>query len=373
MADGLRVAFDCGSVRRNPTGVGVYIRELAIALLHRYGRNVVPFGIRPEGPLADLLGESTAARAMRGPSYHVWLQRDADAEARASRAQLAHYTHAVAPVRTRTPFVLTIHDLSLLRYPQYHPPLRLLTVPLLLASASRARAIIVPSRACRREVIRLLHARPERVHVVGHAPSRSHPAPDASAVLGRFGLSPGNYVLTVGTLEPRKNVERLIRAFQRFSRVHASPMPLVLIGASGWRNRRIRTLLATPGRGLRIIRTGYLSDEDRTTLMANSAVFAYVSLYEGYGIPVVEAMAVGAPVVTSSVSSLPEAAGGAAVLVNPYDETEIANGLSAALARREELIAAGRARTEKMSWAAVAEATMKVYREAEKPIDTGGR
>ena len=227
---------------------------------------------------------------------------------------LAHYTNGVAPLRTRTPFVLTIHDLSLLRRPRDHPLGRVILAPFIVSAARRAQLIIVPSDATRQEVQRLIHLSGERMVVVPLAARASLvvPADGRSAdLLKRLGVEPGRFVLSLGTIEPRKNHTRLLAAFERLA--GADPgLRLVVVGRWGWGFGGFqRALRASPVRD-RVVLAGYLPDADVAALLRTCAVMAYPSLYEGFGLPVLEAMAAGAPVVTSVTSSLPEAAGGAA-------------------------------------------------------------
>jgi alpha-1,3-rhamnosyl/mannosyltransferase len=179
-------------------------------------------------------------------------------------------------------------------------------------------------------------------------------------VLVRLGLQPERYVVSVGTLEPRKNLTRLIRAFERIA--GADPdLRLVLLGAAARRAGAILRAVRTSAAADRIVLTGYLPDDERDVVIAGAAVMAYVSVYEGYGLPILDAMAAGVPVVTSGVSAMPEAACGAAVLVDPFDVRSIAAGLRDAMARRKELIAAGRDRVSGLSWDRIAVAVMGIY------------
>jgi glycosyltransferase involved in cell wall biosynthesis len=353
------VAYDAGPAKSQPTGVGVYVRELARALMARAPGRIVLIGARADGPLA-----AEAATLMRGERHLVWLQRHAAADARRVGAAGAHYTNATAPLRPGMPYVLTIQDLSLIRYPHYHPVLRLAGVPFLVAAGLRAARIIVPSRATADEVMRLgVPARKLSVIELGPSGPVRTGADEVASVLERRGLRPQGYILSIATLEPRKNITRLVRAFELIA--ERSPgLRLVLAGGRGWRTGKIlRRIERSPVRD-RIVMTGFVSDAERAALLAGCAAFAYVSLYEGYGLPVVEAMAAGAPVVTSDISSLPEAAGGAGILVDPYDPRAIAAGLREGIERAAELSAAGRQRVSRLSWDRVATETLAVYDDA---------
>jgi glycosyltransferase involved in cell wall biosynthesis len=360
-----RVAFDAGPAKAQPTGVGVYVRELGTALVAGGYEATALIGVRPDGPLAEAASRAVGRTFMSRKLYQVWLQRDADRDARQVGADLVHYSNASAPLILRTPFVLTVQDLSLIRYARSHPLPRLATVPIIVAAARRARAVIVPSRATAAELERTLRVDGRRIHVVELAPA---PGPDVSAeerlaVLHRLHLAGRPYVLSIATLEPRKNLVRLIHAFELLAEA-AVDLMLVLLGGRGWKWRSIEEAIEVSPYRDRIIRPGYMSDLERQALLAGAAVFAYVSLYEGYGLPVVEAMAAQVPVVTSEWSSLPEAAAGAAVLVDPLSIPEIARGLQSAMDRRDELISLGMHRVSGLSWAKVARETAMVYEAA---------
>ena len=352
------VAFDAGPDMPQPTGVGMYVRHLGRALKDEYGGRVRIFGSRCDGGLADIA--DAYARVER---YQVWLQTWASGEAAATGAQLAHYTNGVAPIRSSLPYVLTVHDLSLIRYPRYHPFRRLLSVPLMVAAIRRARRVLVPSTATADELRRVLRVNPRRVDVIPHAPDPDQSPladPEARRLLDGVGLAEAQYVLSISTLEPRKNIGRLVAAFDRVDR---ADLHLVLLGRRGWHTDAIdRALAHSPARE-RIHVLGYVSDATRRALLQRAALFAYVSLYEGYGLPIIDAMAAGVPVVASNTSSMPEAAGGAAVLVDPHDVRAIARGIDEALSRRADWASAGLDRVRALSWRGTARATMAAYEE----------
>jgi len=363
---GLRVAFDAAPAHRDPTGVGVYVRDLAIALLARDPDSIALIGVRPDGPLAAEAERASQSTFLHAGRHQRWLLTRARRDAASVDSDLIHFTNAAAPLRPGRPFVLTIQDLSLFRHPGYHPPLRVATAPLTLIAAKRAAAVIVPSEATRSEISRLLHVSGRRVVVVPHAGSThlppAHADPDAlAAARSDLRLADDPYILSVSTLEPRKNHARLVQAFERLVAGRPS-MRLVLVGGAGWLGRDLRgSLLASPIAD-RIHVTGYVSTERLATLMSGASVFAYVSLYEGFGLPILDAMRAGVPVVTSAISSMPEVAGRAAVLVDPYDPDAIAAGLDEAIRRRPDLVAAGLTRAASRCWGDVASETWDVYR-----------
>jgi glycosyltransferase involved in cell wall biosynthesis len=353
------IAYDAGPARPEPTGVGVYVRDLGTTLRRLYGDRIRIFGSRLDGPLAG-----QAERYMQLERYQLWLQRWGSGEAAATGADLAHYTNAVAPLRSALPFVLTVQDLSLLRYPRYHPFRRVLSVPVMLSAVHRARRVVVPSTATANELRKLLRVPARQISVVELAPAEPIPpvAHDrAVEVLREFDLDTVPYVLSIGTLEPRKNIHRLVAAFER---VADTDLHLVLLGGRGWHTGVIDRAIERSAARERIHVPGYVSDEARHVLLQESAGFAYVSIYEGYGLPIVEAMAAGIPVVASNLSSMPQAAGGASVLVDPFDVRGIARGIEDMLARRNELVEAGRERAAQLSWSRTASETMAVYEAA---------
>jgi len=362
------VALDVAPVRDEPAGVGIYVAQLAAALSRVDPQAVSLIGVRPEARSLDAVSGLTprlsfsVPRAAGGPgSYHAWMHLQAGEDARSTGARLAHFTNGAAPLIGTLPYVLTVHDLSIMRMPHVHPVARLATIPFALAAIARARAVIVPSDFVRRELMRGLRVSPQRVVAVEHAASAVDEAPDSGAALGQLGLESGSYLLNVGTLEPRKNLVRLIGAFERVGQ-ELPDLKLVLVGASGWRRGAIDRRIAESNLRDRILVAGYLPAPDVTTLIGNAGALCYVSVYEGYGLPVIEALAVGAAVVTSNRTGMVQAAGGAAVLVDPYSESDIARGIKHALDCRSELITAGKERAARRSWDDSAAEHLSVYR-----------
>jgi glycosyltransferase involved in cell wall biosynthesis len=236
----------------------------------------------------------------------------------------------------------------------------------LAPSAARADRIVTPSQFTRDDVLKLLPVEPERVVVIPGGIDRSfkpQPAEEVAARLAPLGLRAGDYLLFLGTIEPRKNLARLLQAMEL-----AGPKigPLVLAGGRGWNNAAIRDAIARLARDGRIRDLGYVADDLRPALQAGARAFVYPSLYEGFGLPPLEAMACGTPVLTSNVSALPEVMGDAALYVDPEDVP----ALAAALTRlwddeslRADLRARGLARAQEFSWDRTARLTIEVYRD----------
>ena len=363
MIDEGNVALDVGPVREEPAGVGVYAASLARELALLIPDSVALIGVRPGVAPLEGISPTIQREPFRARNYHAWIQLHSARDARRVGATLIHYTNAAAPILTRIPYVVTVHDLSLVRMPRSHTLLRLATLPVMLTAVRAARAIITPSRWTARELSRALLVSPRRMTVIEHAPMPVQPADQEAdlTTLARLSLRPFGYLLSVGTIEPRKNIERLVEAFERLGATDPE-IKLVLAGGPGWHYGPIlRRIEASPMRD-RIVLPGYLPSSDVSALIRGCAAFCYVSTYEGFGMPVLEAMALGAAVVTSNRTAMPEAAGGAGVLVDPFDVAAIERGIRDAIARREELSAAGRARAQGRSWADVAAEHVEVYR-----------
>jgi len=262
---------------------------------------------------------------------------------REREADLLHCPTYRGPLRSRRPLVVTVHDLAVFRHPEafnrwsrlYSPRF----VPRVLAAARR---VIAVSEFTRRELVELLHVPDDRIRVVPNGVDDGF-TPDGPA-------AEGDYVLAVGTLEPRKNLPRLIDATRR------TDVELRVVGGRGWGGVEVG------GNGVRWL--GEVSDAELARLYRGALCVAYPSLYEGFGIPVLEAMACGTPVVTSRGTAMEEVADGAAVLVDAGDPAEIAAGIERASVERERLVQLGLERARGFRWEAVAEATVGVYSEA---------
>jgi glycosyltransferase involved in cell wall biosynthesis len=323
-----------------------------------------------------LLGEGTllpdhslAALRSRWPTDRVaarvlWEQLAQPRILRQIEADLVHGPVFVAPLFAPCPAVVTIHDLSFIRFPRlFRPANRLYLTVLTRLSAWRARRLIAVSAHTAAETARLLGVEAERIDVVYHGVEPAfHPLPagEIAAFRQRKGL-PERFVLFVGTLEPRKNLERLVEAF---ARVRAGRTRLVLAGGKGWLYDELFAKVEALNLSKQVIFPGYVP-EDELPLWYNAAtVLAYPSLYEGFGLPVIQAQACGTPVLTSNASSLPEAAGDAALLADPYDVEALAvqlNRLLTETALRDELRERGLAHARQFSWPRTAQETARVY------------
>lgn len=283
---------------------------------------------------------------------------------------LVHGTNGILPHCGGTPTVLTIQDVTFLSHPEVHSRLSRFHLRRMVPRACRrAGLVVVPSRATAEELRLRCGVDSAKIRVVhdGYDDARftPDPQPGDAAVLERHGID-GPFVLFVGTIEPRKNLVRLLEAFAQLHR-EGLPHRLALAGELGWGYRPVIERLASADLKGGILRLGRVADADLPALYRGAAAFVYPSLFEGFGLPVLEAMACGAPVITSNVSSLPEVAGEAALTVPPDDVAALAAALRAvlrngALARR--LRVAGPIRAASFTWRETARGVAEVYREA---------
>jgi alpha-1,3-rhamnosyl/mannosyltransferase len=280
---------------------------------------------------------------------------------------LLHVPNFILPP-CANPTVVTLHDLSHLHYPQFHPRERIVYLERYLPQTlQQATRLIAVSEFVRQEIITLLGVAPERIVTVHNGVDPAfHPysSIELAPVLSRHGLQAGSYLLAVATLEPRKNLGRLAEAYGGLPATLRQRYPLVLVGARGWLTEALEQQLAPLERCGQLRRLGYVPQEELPRLYAGAHAFAYPSLYEGFGLPVLEAMSCGIPVLTANRASLPEVAGDATLLVNPEDVDAIAAGLERLLTDQEWRAGAvqrGLQQAGRFSWTRCIKETIAVY------------
>lgn len=303
--------------------------------------------------------------------------------ARSRTLNLIHGLAFAAPIASSCPTVVTVHDLSFLRFPSaFRTANRSYLSSITAASTRRAARVIAVSDSTRQDVINLIGVPAERVIVVpnGVNPEFSPADPgDVADFRQRAGL-PARYILFLGTLEPRKNLVRLVEAYALLrSRdpANAAPAvpPLVIAGAKGWFYQEIFARVTDLGLGDHVVFPGFVPAEDLPWWYRGAALFVYPSLFEGFGLPVLEAMACGAPTITSLASSLPEVAGDGAILVDPEDVRQLADAMIRVLTTPSlaaQLRAAGLRQAARFSWERTATATCEVYGSVLGPPQQGG-
>jgi glycosyltransferase involved in cell wall biosynthesis len=301
----------------------------------------------------------------------IWMQTLAPRALRRLRPDIAHFTNGMVPLASPVPTVVTIHDMSLTLYPRYHPPRRvLLNRPLVDLAARRADAIITVSQSAKRDIMNAYGLPAERVHVVHEAAAPSFQRVDNEHELARVRQQyslPERYILYVGTVEPRKNLPKLIEGFADRHRRGDLPHQLVCVGPYGWLSRDIESLLERLEIKDAVRFAGYLPFADLPALYTLAEMFVFPSLYEGFGLPVIEAMACGVPVITGNVTALNEVAGNAVERIDALDAQslgEVMVRLARDRERRDELTRLGLERSHLFSWEQAARETLDVYRYA---------
>lgn len=367
----MRIALDGYPLSEPRTGVGHYTFELAHALAISHPADQFelisprPFDATVAGlpAISNLSFIKAKSSSIRGHWWSVGLPL----YARRASLDLFHGTNFELPLWNRRRTVLTIHDLSTLRYPELHRPrlARRARVRLPLA-AKLATAIITPTEAVKREACAHLRLRPDKVTAIHEAPRQSFrpmPFSDTVKVRRKLGVE-DEFLLFVGTLEPRKNLLTLLKARDQIFRQTSLRPQLVVAGGEGWLMDETFSFIKESGTNERLVLTGYLDDEDLRALYSSCKAFIYPSLYEGFGLPPLEAMACGAPVIASRIPSLQETLGDAAILNEPVDVDGLARSIIKILQneeRRLALISAGLKRVEHFSWQKVAQLTYEVY------------
>jgi glycosyltransferase involved in cell wall biosynthesis len=367
----VRIAIDATSVPPRPAGAGVYAIELVRAMVEHDRRD--GYALFTRGAWADAMTTGKAnwriERVAAGSrsARLAWEQAQLPGALGRLGIDVLHSTHHTLPlVGVRCKRVVTIHDVTFFRIPDRYPPARRLYMQTLTRLAARAAdAIIVPSNTVRDDVVRVLRVPASKVTAVYEAAGAQYrpiPLDAAEAVVHEYGID-GPYVLSVGSLEPGKNRGRLIRAMREL-RDAGIDYRLVVVGQKAWKYEVDFALVDELGMRDRVQFLGYVKDEHLPALYRVATAFAFPSLYEGFGLCVIEAMACGTPVLTSSISATAEVAGDAALLVDPLSVGAIRDGLRELLTdagRRADLAARGRARAAEFSWRRAADETHALY------------
>ena len=285
-----------------------------------------------------------------------------------------HAPANVIPMKYNGPTVLTIHDMAIYKHPSWFPAGQKFSVNVLVPSSiKRAKKVIAVSQSTKKSIVTLMKTDPKKISVVYEAGEKSK-QPTNKAInktLKKFKLNE-NYIFSMGTLEVRKNVTRLIKAWEKICLKDPKKMAgwqLAIAGGKGYKFADVFKTIKTSKIGHKIRYIGYVSHEEKYALLKQAAVFAFPSLWEGFGLPVLEAMNTGTPVLTSRISSLPEVAGKAAVLVNPNKIDDISKGLEKLLKNkttRTKYSKLGTTQTKKFTWQKTAQETLKIYLEVAK-------
>jgi glycosyltransferase involved in cell wall biosynthesis len=362
-----RIGIDARLTYYHKGGISRYIAHLIPELAAIDARNEYMILHSRKDPDSLVVGPRQRKVNLWTPSHHVIERLAMSVEIAPLGLDLLHSPDFIPPLWGGWKSVITIHDLSFLHFPETKDAAsKRYYNGQIAAAVARADAILADSEATRRDVISMLAVPPEKVTTVwAGIDARFAPvsAEEVSRVRGANGL-PDGYILFVGTIEPRKNLDGLMRAYAALTAELPDAPPLVIAGRRGWLNDPIHALPAELGIADRVCWVADIPDSDLPGLYTGASALCLPSLYEGFGFPVLEAMACGTPVVTSGRGSLTEVAGDAAVLIDPMDVESIADGLRQALTDSKlaaNLRKKGIAQAAKFTWAETARKALDVY------------
>ena len=373
----MRLAFNATALLSPLTGIGQYGFHLAGELLKNPDLEIDFF----YGTTWDKKRLTAAPPGLRRtlpwvkrciPLYphisRLYRQYKFSRHAKAAKYDVYHEPNYL-PLRLEVPTVITAHDLSWIRYPEMHPVERVTVMNRYFEKALRqASALITDAEFIKQEIVDVFGVDPAKITAIPlgvesiFMPLSSD---ETQAVLSKHALEHGRYFLTVGTLEPRKNLTLAIRAYSALPESIRKRYPLVVIGMKGWHATEIEQLIAPLERAGYIRPLGYVSRSDLATIIAGATTLVYPSIYEGFGLPPLEAMACGTPVICSNVSSLPEVVGDAGILIDPSDEVGLKEKLQTIIedqCLRDDLAARSRARSLDFTWEKCAQRTVQVYK-----------
>jgi len=344
----MNIALDGMPLSSPLTGVGHYTAELA--------RNLAI--VAPSDSFTFISPQGLMKRKWWSLGLPLHLLRNS--------FDLFHGTNYEIPFWSRRPTVVTIHDLSSMLLPGVHKEdLAARSSWRLPWLASKASRVITPSNSVKKELCEVVDIHPDKVAVTPEAPRPVFKRREDPELLRRLGIE-GDFILFVGTIEPRKNLRCLVDAFDQMLRNTSLSPKLVIAGGKGWLMDDFGQFIDKKGLTERVCLTGYLQDEELCALYSTCIAFIYPSLYEGFGLPPLEAMACGAPVITSRTPALMETVGNAARLVDPKNVGDIAHAMTEMLSdprAREHYAALGSVRVKQFSWEQTALKTLEVYRE----------
>lgn len=356
-----RVTLCVDALEPHPGGIGRYTWQLCTGLPGRDGITSISYFGRNR-PILDPSGllRGDPLPPPRGRLRRWW-------DSRALRGSLVHGPNYFLPAFAETG-IITVHDLSVFRFPETHPAARVAAFERqFLSSLSRAAHIITDTETVRREVIEMFAVRPDIVSAVplGVDPAFGpQPAEALAPQLAQWGLAPNEYGLCVSTLEPRKKISELLFAWRRLPTSLRAAYPLALCGGAGWRNEQLREQVDNGVREGWLRHLGFVEEHLLPQLYAGAALFVYPSIYEGFGLPPLEAMASGVPVMVSHHSCLPEVSGDAARYVDPDDAAGFVAALVQNLTDREwrtESARRGLARARQFTWDRCVDGTVDIY------------
>lgn len=378
----MKVSLELQPCLKNKSGIGIYTYELS-KRLQKYSditlcgdifnfinRNNIEKdieGLNFNKNVFSLFPYGVYRRAWNYiPVKYNWIFND--------ESDIYHFFNFIVPPRIKGKVITTIHDMTYELYPETMDIRNLKRIKNdIQYSVNRANKIITVSESSKNDIIKFLNIEESKIEVIYNGVeydkfNKSYSDEEKNRVRYRYGLSK-NYILYMGTLEPRKNIESIIEAFSLFKRENTSSsknIKLVIAGKKGWLFESIFNLVDKLNLKDDVIFTDYIDENDKSIIYNMASLFVFPSLYEGFGIPVLEAMASSVPVITSNVSSLPEVAGDAAILVEPKDIKSIAQYMDKVLVDKElrnNLIKKGHEQAKKFTWESSAKKLVNIYRD----------
>lgn len=368
----MRIGIDATALPPQPVGAGTYIVNLIrtfaqldhghqfVVYAQQHGKEIIAV---PEQP-----GIEWVTLPDRSPAYRlIWEQTFFPILVKRKQVDLLHSLHYTRPLFLPCASVVTFHDMTFFLYPQLHTrSKRLFFPPAIRLSARLADAMITISENTRLDAIRLLNIPPDKIYGIPLAANESYRLITDQHLLEsarpKYHL-PQEFMLYVGIVEPRKNVPMLLRCYHELLR-QGTAIPLVIVGRFGWMYEEVLRLVDELGLKDKVLFTGYVPSQDLPLIYNLAQVFVYPSIYEGFGLPPLEAMACGVPVITTAVSSMPEHVGEAGLLIPPQDEKALVEAMQKVLSDgtlRAQMSQKGRAQAAKFSWKRVAQETLQVY------------
>jgi len=373
----MRVAFNATALLSPLTGIGHYGLQLAKNLAAVPGLELDYFyGAFWDKRLRESTAPHSAAAALPWLRRHIpysyelrrWVQNNRFYKhAKPSRFDVYHEPN-ILPLRFDGPTVVTVHDLSWIRYPETHPTERVRAMNRYFEAGLRqASTIITDADSVKRELVQTFGLSPDFVTSIAlgvDAMFAPQSAEQTQLARDQHGLGHGRYLLAVGTLEPRKNLSTALLAYQRLPASLRMQFPLVIVGMKGWHTSTLERQMAPLVQAGQVRQLGYVSRPDLVSLMAGARALVYPSIYEGFGLPPLEAMACGTPVICSNASSLPEVVGDAGLMVDVLDD--VALGAAMQLLLQDEGLWQGLQqksllRAQGFTWRACADKTLNVY------------
>jgi glycosyltransferase involved in cell wall biosynthesis len=362
----MQIGFEATAAVRQGGGIGRYVRELLKAIANLDTENNYRVFYASPSPLPHSLPPLPANFSTRQLPFRdywlsiLWHRAQIPLPVNLVTGPLDLY-HApdftLPPVRAKS--VLTVHDLSFERDPNSATPrLRAYLSRVVPRSVKRADHVIAVSQATKRDLIDLYQTPESKITVLYEGVDPIFKPTPSPAIRLKYNLGSAPFIFSVSTIQPRKNYQRLIQALAALP----ADYQLVIAGGQGWLYDSIYAEAEKPAVRGRVKFIGFVPDDDLPALYTEAAVFAYPSLYEGFGLPLLEAMACGTPTLTSNISCLPEVAGQAAILVDPLSVDAIAAGLAQTLARRDQLRPLGFARAAQFKWNEVARDLLALYK-----------